>query len=195
MRLPDGYHSPNPYQYACCGDCNGGLPTNAHATLDRAGGPKASWPPPRERKSSSKQVGFRGGDGRNVATAARCVRRPDRHAWPPIGLGRAFHYLRLQAHPLLLASACVPLGTPLPTPAAQPVASKTARYYKIRPCCFWDYLTHDSAVAVRCYWHRPQPTEYFRRRWCRCKVHVPWIFDVLGDQGQRTPPVKLIRCG
>ncbi|GGH84950.1 DUF5103 domain-containing protein [Hymenobacter frigidus] len=97
---------------------------------------------------------------------------------------------------LLLATACVPLGTPITstTPAA-PGQQKPPEYYADKTLRYRDYTYAPEVRSVQCYVATGQPNEVFQPPVVPLG-QSPGIlleFDVLGEQSQRYT-AKLIHC-
>lgn len=99
---------------------------------------------------------------------------------------------------LLLASACVPLGTPITDPNAPrggTTAQRPPEYYADRALRYQDY-TYDPAVqSVQCYVASGQQAEIFNPPVVPLSQDQPIVleFDILGEQSQRLT-AKLVHC-
>lgn len=97
---------------------------------------------------------------------------------------------------LLLAAACVPLGTPITstTPAA-PGTQRPPEYYADKTLRYQDYVYSPDVRSVQCYVATGQPNEVFQPPVVPLgqSAALTLDFDVLGDQSQRLT-AKLIHC-
>ena len=106
------------------------------------------------------------------------------------------HPIRFTASLLLLAAACVPLGTPITstTPAA-PGTQKPPEYYADKTLRYQDYTYSPDVRSVQCYRATGRPNEVFQPAVAALgqSTALTLEFDVLGDQSQRYL-AKLIHC-
>ena len=97
---------------------------------------------------------------------------------------------------LLLATACVPLGTPITstTPAA-PGTQRPPEYYADKTLRYQDYTYSPDVRSVQCYLATGQPNEVFQPPVVPLgqSQAITLEFDVLGEQSQRYS-AKLIHC-
>ena len=97
---------------------------------------------------------------------------------------------------LLLAAACVPLGTPITsTSSSAPGQQKPPEYYADKTLRYQDYTYSPDVRSVQCYLATGQPNEVFQPPVAPLgqSAAITLDFDVLGDQGQRLT-AKLIHC-
>lgn len=99
---------------------------------------------------------------------------------------------------LLLATACVPLGTPITDPNAARGAAGTAKqpeYYADKTLRYHDYTYSPDVRSVQCYVATGQPDEVFQPPVVPLGQSQAIVleFDVLGGQSQRYT-AKLIHC-
>ena len=97
---------------------------------------------------------------------------------------------------LLLATACVPLGTPITSTA--PAAAGTAKppeYYADKTLRYQDYAYSPDVRSVQCYVATGQPNEVFQPPVVPLGQSQAIVleFDVLGSQSQRYT-AKLLHC-
>ena len=94
---------------------------------------------------------------------------------------------------LLLATACVPLGTPITSTA--PGTQKPPEYYADKTLRYQDYTYVPEVRSVQCYVATGQPNEVFNPPVVPLgqSQAVTLEFDVLGEQSQRYS-AKLIHC-
>ena len=104
--------------------------------------------------------------------------------------------IRFTASLLLLAAACVPLGTPITstTPAA-PGTQRPPEYYADKTLRYQDYTYSPEVRSVQCYQATGQPNEVFQPPVAPLgqTAALTLEFDVLGEQSQRYL-AKLIHC-
>ena len=103
---------------------------------------------------------------------------------------------RLLSYPaLLLAAACVPLGTPITNPNAPVGQQKPAEYYADRTLRYLDYSYDPSVRSVQCYVPTGQPNDVFLPPILPLSQEQPvrLEFDVLGEQAPRLT-AKLVHC-
>ena len=97
---------------------------------------------------------------------------------------------------LLLAAACVPLGTPITstTPAA-PGTQRPPEYFADKTLRYQDFTYSPDVRSVQCYVATGQPNEVFQPPVVPLgqSAALTMDFDVLGDQSQRFT-AKLIHC-
>ena len=98
---------------------------------------------------------------------------------------------------LALASACVPLGTPITDPNARadaPGQQKPPEYYADRTLRYQDYVYAPDVQSVQCYVATGQPNEVFQPPVAPLgQAAFVLEFDRLNTQGQRLT-AKLIHC-
>ncbi|MBJ6111723.1 DUF5103 domain-containing protein [Hymenobacter sp. BT523] len=99
---------------------------------------------------------------------------------------------------LLLATACVPLGTPITDPNAARAGAGTAKppeYYADKTLRYSDYTYSPDVRSVQCYVGTGQPNEVFQPPVVPLgqSQGIVLEFDVLGSQSQRYT-AKLIHC-
>jgi len=97
---------------------------------------------------------------------------------------------------LLLATACVPLGTPITSTApAAPGTQKPPEYYADKTLRYQDYTYSPDVRSVQCYVATGQPNEVFQPPVVPLgqSQGIVLEFDVLGGQSQRYS-AKLIHC-
>ena len=99
---------------------------------------------------------------------------------------------------LLLATACVPLGTPITDPNARanaPGQTKPPEYYADRTLRYQDFnYAPDQLRSVQCYLATGQPNEVFQPPVAPLgQAAFTLEFDMLGSQTQRLT-AKLIHC-
>ena len=94
---------------------------------------------------------------------------------------------------LLLAAACVPLGTPITSTA--PGTQKPPEYYADKTLRYQDYAYAPDVRSVQCYAATGQPNEVFQPPVAPLgqSQSITLEFDVLGGQSQRFTS-KLIHC-
>ena len=94
---------------------------------------------------------------------------------------------------LLLATACVPLGTPITSTA--PGTQKPPEYYADKTLRYQDYTYVPEVRSVQCYVATGQPNEVFQPPVVPLgqSQAITLEFDVLGEQSQRYS-AKLIHC-
>ena len=94
---------------------------------------------------------------------------------------------------LLLATACVPLGTPITSTA--PGTQKPPEYYADKTLRYQDYTYVPEVRSVQCYMATGQPNEVFNPPVVPLgqSQAITLEFDVLGEQSQRYS-AKLIHC-
>ena len=94
---------------------------------------------------------------------------------------------------LLLATACVPLGTPITSTA--PGTQKPPEYYADKTLRYQDYTYVPEVRSVQCYVATGQPNEVFNPPVVPLgqSQAITLEFDVLGEQSQRYS-AKLIHC-
>jgi hypothetical protein len=109
---------------------------------------------------------------------------------------RAMRFRFPLASLMLLAAACVPLGTPITstTPAA-PGTQRPPEYYADKTLRYQDYTYSPDVRSVQCYVATGQPNEVFQPPVVPLgqSAAITMDFDVLGDQSQRFT-AKLIHC-
>ena len=104
--------------------------------------------------------------------------------------------LRLLSYPLLLlAAACVPLGTPITNPNAPVSAQKPAEFYADRTLRYQDYIYDPSVRSVQCYVTTGVTNAILQPPIVPLSQGQPVVleFDVLGEQAPRLT-AKLIHC-
>ncbi|RYU77792.1 type IX secretion system plug protein [Hymenobacter persicinus] len=99
---------------------------------------------------------------------------------------------------LLLATACVPLGTPItdPNAARRPASQQPAPgYYADKTIRYEDYVYNPDVRSVQCYVATGQPTEVFQPPVVPLSQGQPVTleFDLLGSTSQRFT-AKLVHC-
>ena len=97
---------------------------------------------------------------------------------------------------LLLATACVPLGTPITDPnASRAGTQKPPEYYADKTLKYQDYAYSPDVRSVQCYVATGQPNEVFQPAVVPLgqSSAIMLEFDVLGEQSQRYT-AKLIHC-
>ncbi|MDB5236203.1 MAG: hypothetical protein JWR44_3196 [Hymenobacter sp.] len=96
---------------------------------------------------------------------------------------------------LLLATACVPLGTPITSTGSAPGTTKSAEYYADKTLRYEDYTYSPDVRSVQCYVGTGQPNEVFQPPVVPLGQSQAILleFDVLGEQSQRYT-AKLIHC-
>ncbi|GAB3326255.1 DUF5103 domain-containing protein [Hymenobacter humi] len=97
---------------------------------------------------------------------------------------------------LLLATACVPLGTPITsTSPAATGTQKAPEYYADKTLRYQDYTYSPDVRSVQCYVATGQPNEVFQPPVVPLgrSQAITLEFDVLGEQSQRYT-AKLIHC-
>jgi hypothetical protein len=96
---------------------------------------------------------------------------------------------------LLLATACVPLGTPITSTSSAPGQQKPPEYYANKTLRYQDYTYAPEVRSVQCYVATGQPTEVFQPPVVPLgqSQAITLEFDVLGGQSQRYT-AKLIHC-
>ena len=94
---------------------------------------------------------------------------------------------------LLLATACVPLGTPITSTV--PGTQKPPEYYADKTLRYQDYTYVPEVRSVQCYMATGQPNEVFNPPVVPLgqSQAITLEFDVLGEQSQRYS-AKLIHC-
>ena len=94
---------------------------------------------------------------------------------------------------LLLATACVPLGTPITS--TSPGTQKPPEYYADKTLRYQDYTYVPEVRSVQCYVATGQPNEVFNPPVVPLgqSQAITLEFDVLGEQSQRYS-AKLIHC-
>ena len=94
---------------------------------------------------------------------------------------------------LLLATACVPLGTPITS--TSPGTQKPPEYYADKTLRYQDYTYVPEVRSVQCYVATGQPNEVFKPPVVPLgqSQAITLEFDVLGEQSQRYS-AKLIHC-
>ena len=94
---------------------------------------------------------------------------------------------------LLLATACVPLGTPITSTA--PGTQKPPEYYADKTLRYQDYTYVPEVRSVQCYMATGRPNEVFNPPVVPLgqSQAITLEFDVLGEQSQRYS-AKLIHC-
>jgi len=106
------------------------------------------------------------------------------------------HHLRYLAL-FLLATACVPLGTPItdPNAARQPGQQKPPEYYADRTLRYQDYIYDPSVRSVQCYVYTGANTEIFQPPVVPLSQEQPiqLEFDLVNVGSQRLT-AKLIHC-
>jgi hypothetical protein len=103
---------------------------------------------------------------------------------------------RLLSYPtLLLATACVPLGTPITTTTGSTGPQRPAEYYADRTLRYLDYIYDPSVRSVQCYVPTSQANDIFNPPIVPLSQEQPITleFDVLGGQAPRLT-AKLIHC-
>jgi hypothetical protein len=98
----------------------------------------------------------------------------------------------------LLATACVPLGTPITDPngtASRPGQQKPAEYYADKALRYQDYIYDPDVKSVQCYQATGQQTEAFLPPIVPLgqSQAVALEFDVVGEQTQRLV-ARVIHC-
>lgn len=105
--------------------------------------------------------------------------------------------MRLSAFPLLLllATACVPLGTPITDPNAARAGQSSPVQAPKLALRYQDYIYSKDVQSVQCYMATGQPTEVFEPPVVPLAQAQPVVleFDVLGQQSQRLT-AKLVHC-
>ena len=106
--------------------------------------------------------------------------------------------MRLFSFFLLLATACVPLGTPITDPNAGRTSSgqqKAPEYYADKTLRYQDYTYNPDVRSVQCYVATGVQTEIFQPPVVSLDQAQPIVleFDVLGEQTQRLT-AKLVHC-
>ncbi len=97
---------------------------------------------------------------------------------------------------LLLATACVPLGTPITSTApAAPGQQKPPEYYADKTLRYQDFTYSPDVHSVQCYVATGQPNEVFQPPVAPLgqSQAITLEFDVLGAQSQRFT-AKLVHC-
>jgi len=97
---------------------------------------------------------------------------------------------------LLLATACVPLGTPITsTSPAAPGTQRPPEYYADKTLRYEDYTYAPEVRSVQCYVASGQPNEVFQPPVVPLgqSQAITLEFDVLGEQSQRYT-AKLLHC-
>ncbi|MGI4872949.1 MAG: DUF5103 domain-containing protein [Janthinobacterium lividum] len=96
---------------------------------------------------------------------------------------------------LLLAPACVPLGTPITNPNAPVSQQKPAEYYADRTLRYQDYTYAPSVRSVQCYVPTGQASAVLLPPIVPLSQAQPVVleFDILGEQAPRLT-AKLIHC-
>ncbi|MVN77346.1 DUF5103 domain-containing protein [Hymenobacter sp. HMF4947] len=97
---------------------------------------------------------------------------------------------------LLLATSCVPLGTPITNPnAPSSQQAKPAEYYAERTLRYQDYIYDPSVRSVQCYVPTAQVNDIFNPPIVPLSQDQPirLEFDILGEQAPRLT-AKLIHC-
>ena len=97
---------------------------------------------------------------------------------------------------LLLATACVPLGTPITSTApAAPGTQRPPEYYADKTLRYQDYTYSPEVRSVQCYVATGQPNEVFQPPVVPLgqSQGIVLEFDVLAEQSQRYS-AKLIHC-
>lgn len=98
---------------------------------------------------------------------------------------------------LLLAPACVPLGTPITDPNARvgaPGQTKPPEYYADRQLRYQDYVYDPDLRSVQCYVATGQPNDVFLPPVAPLgQASFTLEFDLLGTQTQRLT-AKLVHC-
>ncbi|MBF9221012.1 type IX secretion system plug protein [Hymenobacter ruricola] len=94
---------------------------------------------------------------------------------------------------LLLAAACVPLGTPITSTA--PGTQQPPEYYADKTLRYQDYTYSPDVRSVQCYVGTGQPNEVFQPPVVPLgqSQSIMLEFDVLGEQSQRLT-AKIIHC-
>ncbi|MCC2546725.1 DUF5103 domain-containing protein [Hymenobacter sp. BT175] len=96
----------------------------------------------------------------------------------------------------LLATACVPLGTPITDPnAARGSQQRPAEYYADRVLRYQDYIYDPDIRSVQCYVPTGQPNEVFTPPVVPLSQEQPVMleFDLIGSTSQRLT-AKLVHC-
>ncbi|WP_375419533.1 DUF5103 domain-containing protein [uncultured Hymenobacter sp.] len=98
---------------------------------------------------------------------------------------------------LLLAAACVPLGTPITDPnarASAPGQTKPPEYYADRTLRYQDYTYDPNVRSVQCFLATGQPNEVFQPPVAPLgQAGFTLEFDVLGEQAPRLT-ARLVHC-
>ncbi|OGX85102.1 hypothetical protein BEN48_14950 [Hymenobacter glacialis] len=97
---------------------------------------------------------------------------------------------------LLLATACVPLGTPITSTSPTTAGSQKApEYYADKTLRYQDYTYSPDVRSVQCYVATGQPNEVFQPPVVPLgrSQAIALEFDVLGEQSQRYT-AKIIHC-
>ncbi|TGE18568.1 type IX secretion system plug protein [Hymenobacter elongatus] len=98
---------------------------------------------------------------------------------------------------LLLATACVPLGTPItdPNAARPPGQQRPPDYYADKTLRYDDYIYSPDVRSVQCYVGTSQNTEIFQPPVVPLSQQQPIVleFDLLGTNSQRFT-AKLVHC-
>jgi hypothetical protein len=97
---------------------------------------------------------------------------------------------------LLLATACVPLGTPItdPNAARSPGQQRPPEYYADKTLRYQDFIYSPDVKSVQCYVATGQPTEVFQPPVAPLQGQSFTLeFDILGAQSQRLT-AKLVHC-
>jgi hypothetical protein len=96
---------------------------------------------------------------------------------------------------LLLATACVPLGTPITSTSSAPGTQKPPEYYADKTLKYQDYTYSPDVRSVQCYVATGQLNQVFQPPVVPLgqSQSIALEFDVLGEQSQRFT-AKVIHC-